>query len=546
MPSSSEMSSVKAAFVVFGLLAVSASADSITAVTPPSFTQGDPEVFVTISGTGLAGSDSTLVTFSGPAGTFSLEPSIAGDTSLVVFVPFQVLATVGQYDVTVLATDSDQTTRTIGPGTLSIVAEPVTGPPLLGVPEAVVAEATGPTGAIVTYTVLAKSLVDPSANVSCDHASGALFPLDTTIVTCTATDSFGSTSASFPVVVMDTKPPVLTLPADITTTSTVVTWTATAVDAIDGSRPVDCDPASGSTFTAGETTLVTCTATDTRQNTAFGHFNVTVEVLPTLNLPPNLTGEATSPGGAHVVYTVTADQGATVSCNPASGALFPLGTTTVNCTATNLAGTTTGSFTITIVDTTPPTLVLPHPVAEATGPTGAVVNYVATATDLVDITDPVVCVPLSGSTFPLGSTLVQCTSTDAHGNTAHGSFTVIVQDTTPPVVTHISASPSSLWPPNHQMVQVNISVTAFDLVDPNPTSHIVSVASNQPINGTGDGDTSPDWEILGPLSLNLRAERAGDSGRIYTVTVQTSDFSGNAVTTPVMVIVVPNRGRVAH
>ena len=546
MPFPSEMGTFKMAFVALCMVAAGASADTIGAVSPSSFTVGDVEVFITISGTGLAGSDSTLVTFSGPAGTFPIEPSIASDTSLVVFVPFQVLGTVGTYDVTVLATDSDQTIRSIGPGSLSIVAAPVTGPPLLGVPEDVIAEADGPTGAIVTYVVLAKSIVDPSVNLSCDHASGARYPLDTTIVTCTATDSFGSTSASFPVVVMDTTPPVLTLPADITTNSTVVTWTASAVDAIDGVVPVECDPPSGSTFTAGITTRVTCTATDLRLNTVAGHFDVAVQVLPVLNLPSNITAEATGPTGAHVSYTATTSPGATISCNPPSGALFALGTTTVQCTATNLAGTTSGSFTITVVDTTPPTLVLPNPVVEATGPTGAVVNYVATATDLVDITDPVVCLPLSGSTFALGVTPVQCTSTDAHGNTAHGSFTITVQDTTPPVVTGITATPSLLWPPDHKMVPVSIAVSAFDLVDPNPTSHIASVVSNQPVNGTGDGDTSPDWEIVGPLQLNLRAERQGSSERIYTITVQTSDFSGNVTTSHIVVIVPQSRGRAAR
>ena len=126
------------------------------------------------------------------------------------------------------------------------------------------------------------------------------------------------------------------------------------------------------------------------------------------------------------------------------------------------------------------------------------------------------------------------------------SFTVTVQDTTPPVVTGISATPGSLWPPDHRMVPVTVTVSAFDLVDPHPTSHIVSVASNQPVNGTGDGDTAPDWQITGPLTLSLRAERAGNSERIYTITVQTSDFSGNSTLSSVLVIVLSNRGRPSH
>ena len=63
---------------------------------------------------------------------------------------------------------------------------------------------------------------------------------------------------------------------------------------------------------------------------------------------------------------------------------------------------------------------------------------------------------------------------------------------------------------------------------PAPTSHIVSVTSNEADNGNGDGNTSPDFVITGPLTLQLRAERDGnDTARIYTITIATSDFSGN-------------------
>jgi hypothetical protein len=63
------------------------------------------------------------------------------------------------------------------------------------------------------------------------------------------------------------------------------------------------------------------------------------------------------------------------------------------------------------------------------------------------------------------------------------------------------------------------------------TCEVVSVASNEPVNGLGDGDTAPDWEIGAGLTLLLRAERAGTgSGRVYTVTIRCTDEAGNAVT----------------
>ncbi len=52
-------------------------------------------------------------------------------------------------------------------------------------------------------------------------------------------------------------------------------------------------------------------------------------------------------------------------------------------------------------------------------------------------------------------------------------------------------------------------------------------SSNQPINGTGDGDTAPDWEVTGSLTLNLRAARAGNEDSKYTILFEAADFRGN-------------------
>jgi len=105
-----------------------------------------------------------------------------------------------------------------------------------------------------------------------------------------------------------------------------------------------------------------------------------------------------------------------------------------------------------VTDITPPTLSLPADITmPATGPSGAVVSYSASATDNVDPTLPVACLPPSGSTFPAGTTIVICSATDTAGNTAIGSFQVTVTDTTviviptptPPAGTPGSTSGSS-------------------------------------------------------------------------------------------------------
>ena len=87
---------------------------------------------------------------------------------------------------------------------------------------------------------------------------------------------------------------------------------------------------------------------------------------------------------------------------------------------------------------------------------------------------------------------------------------------------------------------ISLTVSLSDVCDTNAAAscHIVSVSSNQPINGTGDGNTAPDWVITGPLALQVRAERAGNlNARIYTIAVACTDASGNESTKNVVVTV---------
>src|SRR5262249_18491298 len=146
--------------------------------------------------------------------------------------------------------------------------------------------------------------------------------------------------------------------------------------------------------------------------------------------------EATSASGAVVTYTNptatdVVDGSVAVSCVPASGSTFALGSTTVTCTATDAHGNSSSTtFHATVVDTTAPTITnVPAniPGVEATGPTTPVSYSNPTASDTVDGSVVVSCVPASGAGFPVGTTTVNCTATDGHGNAAHASFTVTVQ-----------------------------------------------------------------------------------------------------------------------
>jgi N-acetylneuraminic acid mutarotase len=172
---------------------------------------------------------------------------------------------------------------------------------------------------------------------------------------------------------------------------------------------------------------------------------------PQLNLPANITVDATGPNGAIVNYAATIkpnrvkmnyavaatdpDSGKPlpVTCNPPSGSTFPIGTTTVTCSAKlppPASLVTSGSFTIAVEGA--PVLHLPANITvDATSPHGAVVTYSATATDPnTGKPVPVTCTPASGSTFPIGKTIVWCSAQKSPTLVTKGSFTVTVKGAT--------------------------------------------------------------------------------------------------------------------
>ena len=248
--------------------------------------------------------------------------------------------------------------------------------------------------------------------------------------------------ATVTVHVVDTTAPTITAPANIMIEATsaagaVVTYPdATAEDEVDGVIAASCEPASGSTFALG-TTTVNCTATDAAGNSSSATFTIRVQdtTAPSLSSSPDVNVEATSAAGAvaswaPLIANDIVDGAIEATCSASSGASFALGSTIVTCTATDARGnSSTTSFTVRVEDTTAPSLSLPANITlyPLTGG-GATATYVATAHDLVSGAVPVTCSPASGSTFAAGiTTTVSCSATDAAGNTATGSFTVRVR-----------------------------------------------------------------------------------------------------------------------
>lgn len=160
-----------------------------------------------------------------------------------------------------------------------------------------------------------------------------------------------------------------------------------------------------------------------------------VDLPPALQLPAPITVEADSRDGMAVPFEVTAsDDGAapaTVVCEPAPGSVFPVGTTTVGCTATDDGGlTSTGSFDVTVTYTNrPPSLTAPADVVVDTDSR----DGTTVAFDLPAVTDDglaastVSCTPPPGAFFAVGTTTVTCTATDDEGlASAPVSFSVTV------------------------------------------------------------------------------------------------------------------------
>jgi hypothetical protein len=177
------------------------------------------------------------------------------------------------------------------------------------------------------------------------------------------------------------------------------------------------------------------------------------------------------------------------------------------------------------------------------GVCSAVVDYPA---PIVTVANPPVTItntPPSGSTFPVGANEVVCVATDALGNQASCSFTITVEDTEPPVITDAMVNKPVLWPPNHKLVKVTVGYQVADNCDSTPDCAL-SVSSNEAVDGVGDGNTSPDWEVLDAHHVLVRAERSGTGdGRVYTITITCTDASGNSSSAEVTVEVPHSKGK---
>ena len=305
----------------------------------------------------------------------------------------------------------------------------------------------------------------PTASDNCsvstllsDRQSGEQFDVGTTTVTYTATDASGLQSvASFQVIVEDTELPTIDglIPA-VTVTNiagsceALATWAAPTSTDNCGSPTLVSTHEPGWLFTVGDT-VVTYTATDLHGNQTSAQIIVSVldEELPIISAAPVEIALSSEPGQCSAAATWT-EPTVTDNCevqlvetSHVSGTIFPVGTTLVTYTATDIhSNSSQHSFSVIVSDMELPQILdLPATVeipAEL-DMCSAMATWVApTASDNCEILD-LLSSHAPGDTFPVGTTTVTLTATDVHANSATAAFDVVVTDTQAPLLVQMPA-----------------------------------------------------------------------------------------------------------
>ena len=388
----------------------------------------------------------------------------------------------------------------------------------------------------------------------------------TSIVTWTFDDGNGNTSTQTQnIVVKDVTDPVpdaASLAPATGECSATISSSPTATDNCSGT--ITGTTADALTRTTQGTSIVTWTFDDGNGNISTHTQNVVVkdvtDPVPDVTTLLDATGECS----ASIVGPPTA----TDNC---AG-------TIIGTTSDQLAYSTQGTFTVTwtfddgngnnstqtqniiVDDVTGPVPDLPS-LPDATGQCSATISTPPTATDNCSgASTGTTTDPLTRTTQ--GTSIVTWTFDEGNGNTSSQTQNIVVEDTTPPVITDITLDQNVLWPPNHKYRTITVSVTAIDNCDPAVTI-TGTVSSDEPDEDkTGDGNTTGDIKVTSGevvfLSSNedpevafkagdqleLRCERKGDGdGRVYTITVTATDASGKSSSETAEVTVPHDQGK---
>src|SRR5439155_1532272 len=260
-------------------------------------------------------------------------------------------------------------------------------------------------------------------------ALSASFSGGTTTITWTATDASGNTAtATQTVTVNDAESPVISgMPANMTVTSQIVTWTQPVATGNCPGVTLSSDFHSGECFPVG-TTTVTYTATDAVRHITRRGFTVTVvdntkPVIATSNLTvPTDPGQCAALVGSLGTTATDNMTGVTLTGVRSDGAAlsapFPGGVTTITWTAIDGAGNTASrSFTVTVVDDTKPVIALGANVSLPTDPGQCAAGVASLGTTATDNAPGVTLAGVRSdgaalsASFPGGTTTITWTAT---------------------------------------------------------------------------------------------------------------------------------------
>jgi len=425
---------------------------------------------------------------------------------------------------------------TIAAGNFAAPAAPTNQPPTSNAGAAQILESTGATTAV---TLNGSASSDPDGDAltySWTWAGGSAIGVGPVVnlangtyaITLTVDDGNAHTAtATTNVVVQDTIAPTVTiapiptleatrlLGADVNVAASV---TATDVCGVSlNITPAGPYPLGG--------TLVSVTATDCASNQTLSAVVVTVvdTTAPVLSVPASVSVEANGVLSTVAIGSATATDifGVTITSN--APATYPLGTTVVTWTATDANGNvTTGTQSVTVVDTTAPVLSVPASVSvEANGVLSTAAIGSATATDIFGVT----ITSNAPATYPLGTTVVTWTATDANGNVTTGTQSVTVVDTTAPTVT-VQLIPVAMGDGDDEHAEglFKVVFTATDIADLSPALTAVlngaTVINGQVVKLEQDDDAEVGLEH-GQLEV---------TGMSFTLTVTAIDASTNVGT----------------
>ena len=390
--------------------------------------------------------------------------------------------------------------------------------PILEIPEDIVIESTSLDQNEINLGEA--TATDNGEITSITNDAPEFFSLGETTVTWTAIDSSNNfSSLTQSVSVIDTTAPEISSLEDITLEATSVDANIVNLDSPTASdvQDVTIYIIAPDVFPVGETT-VTWTAVDESGNSASATQTVTIvdTTKPGLSIPQDQTVEASSLEGTLVEIGQAEAHDITGISSIVHDApdVFPLGSTLIAWIATDNHGNITTAYqTVTVVDTTTPTIIYPQDIlAEAIDPT---MNYIGLgeldAADSVGIESVTNDKPI---TFSFGSTTITWTVTDTSGNISQATQVVTLVDTTDPEIIAPSDIVAEATDLSGTMIELG-EATAHDVMG------IASVTEHP-----------PRFFVLGETTVTWTATDTSGNSASATQTVTIVDTTSPIITAP--------------